>query len=275
MRLHQYKTGPIKVNLPDENQSLFSIFHDMAELFGMEFQNEAVKQLRAQLKDVKPKPSIDYESDYTHITTSNVDTLVSVINAITELSTDDYKQAFLQVDIAALKDTFKNAKKNRPKPKDWQTGDVFSIPLLDNSFAFGQVLDKKHCTCALINIKSNNTSLSQETFEKSQPISILHLSNGDLLNNGHWQILFNRATTLNPNGGHGGRFGDIGSKSYGQCGVLEDLANAYWGLVPWNIMYDENYYDELLLKGVTRPITVIVLTETDRIKYRKEKFGIE
>src|SRR5437870_597221 len=98
MKNYQLKIGSIKVNLPDENQKYFSIFEDLAELFGKGFQSEAVKLLRSKLKDVKPKASIDYESDYTHISTSNVDTILSVINAIEELTIGEPKKSFEQID---------------------------------------------------------------------------------------------------------------------------------------------------------------------------------
>jgi hypothetical protein len=266
--------GKIGISLPDENQSYFSIFEDLVELFGKEYQNEAAKILRSKLKDVKPKPSIDYESDYTHITTSNVDTLIAVIDSIIELTIDDYKNAFQEVNKAELNKIFTDAKKNRPKPKQWDTGDVFAIPLTEKTFTFGQVLNKKYCTCALFDIHSKNAILPVLEFKKLNPISILHLSNGDLLNNGQWQIIFNQEVTLNPDGGSGGKFGTIGCVSYGQCGVMADLAKAYWGLIPWNVMYDEYYYDKILLKGIKRPNSGIILSHEDRLKYRKEKFGI-
>ena len=273
MTQYKIQVGQITVNLPDENQSSFSIFEDLAELFDKEFQSEAVKLLKSQIKDVKPKPSIDSESDFTSITTSNVDTLLSVINVIIDLSTNESKKSFAQVNQPELKKIFTSAKKNRPKPKEWNTGDVFAIPLLDNTFSFGQVLDKKYCTCALFDIRSTNSGLTVEEFKKLKPLSILHLG-GDLLNNGQWKVLFNEAVTLNPDNGSGGRFGKIGCTSYGGGGTMTDLANAYWGLEPWNVLYEENYYDKILLKGISRPNTVLILNQVDRQKYRQEKFGI-
>jgi hypothetical protein len=274
MRSNPYKIGSVKINLPDENQGYFSIFEDLAELFGKEYQSDAVKVLRAKLKDVKPKASIDYESDFTHITTANVDTLLSVIKAIVELAPDKLPE-FSKIDEPALKDLFDKAKRNRPKPKEWKNGDVFSIPLCDHSFAFGQVLDKRYCTCALFDLKSNEPYMALPQFLKLKPLSILHLSNGDLLNNGQWKILFNEAIKLDPSAGNGGKAGTIGSISHGRCRAMTDLANVYWGLEPWNVMYEEDYYDELLLKNVVRPVTAVVLSQDERTKYRMEKFGIK
>lgn len=208
MRSKQYQIGPIKVNLPDENQGYFSIFEDLAEFFGKEYQSDAVKSLRSKLKDIKPKASIDYEADFTHITTTNVDTLISVINAIIELSKDKYEEDYSKIDYVALREIFLQSKKNRPKPVVWQTGDVFAIPLADKTFSFGQILDKKYCTCVLFNYKSDKPELSELNYLELQPLSILHLSNGDLLNNGQWSIIFNKQVRLDPNIGHGGKGGD-------------------------------------------------------------------
>ena len=273
MTKYQIQVGNIKINLPDENQSSFSIFEDLAELFDKEYQSEAIKLLKSKIKDVKPKPSIDGESDFTCITTSNVDTLLFVLNAIIDLSTDEYKKSFSHIEQINLPKIFANAKKNRPKSKEWNTGDVFAIPLIDNTFSFGQVLSTKYCTCVLFEIRSEKKTINQLEFKKLKPISILHIQ-GDLLNNGTWQVLFNEEITLNPESGSGGRYGDVGSISYGSGDTMTDLAEVYWGLSPWNVMGDEECYDKMLLKGITQPITALILNYADRQKYRQENFGI-
>jgi hypothetical protein len=268
--------GPIKVNFPDENDNSFSIFEDCAELFGQEFQSDAYKLLKAKLKNTKPNPSMDYEGDYLHITSANVDTIISTIETIIELSNSDNQTKFPKLDIDELKKEFTIAKKNRPKPKPWDTGDVYIVPLIDGSFTIGQVLSKNHCTCVVYDFRSlTQPTITQTEFKALKPISILHLSNGDFLNKGHWGIIFNEKVTLNPDSGHGGAYGQIGCLSYGGCGVLTDLADAYWGLTPWNTLGKEDYYDKMLLKNVSRPTIVNILNPVDRQKYRLEKYGIE
>lgn len=269
MNQYRYKLGPITINFPDENQSNFSIFEDLAALFGKEYQSEAVKLLRSELKDIKPKASIDYESDNASITTPNIGSLLAVINSIIELSDEKHKKLFPGINQDELKIVFANAKKNRPRAKIWQTGDVFAIPLNDNTFSIGQVIDKKHhCTCALFAIRTNTIPIDQSAFKNYKPIAIMHTTDS-LLNNGKWTILFNEPVTLNPNEGAGGRYGAVGSKSYSP-GIMTDLANAYWGLQPWNTWFDEKYLDKLLLKGLTVPNTALILNETERQKYREE-----
>jgi hypothetical protein len=275
MIAHQFNAGPIEIHMPDENQNYFSIFHDLAELFGTEYQKDAFRLLRDQLREVRPKPNMDYEADFTHITTSSVDTIVAVIVAISKLVTEDHKAAFPELNIAEIKEIFTRAKKNRPKPKPWQTGDVFAIPLLNKTFAFGQVLDQDHCTCVLFDAKSEVPLLEIGMIGSLQPVTIMHLGRGDLLNNGYWQVLFNHPASFDPASGFGGRWGTVGCTSFGSCEKMADLANAYWGLEPWNVMYEEDYYDKMLMKKLTRPKTALVLNEAERKRYRKEKFGID
>jgi hypothetical protein len=114
--------------------------------------------------------------------------------------------------------------------------------------------------------------LEHSDSKELKPISILHLT-GMLLNNGKWKVLFNETVRLNPDSGCGGKNGNVGSSSYSD-NTLEGLANAYWGLKPWNVEHDENFYDEILLKNISRPNNAIILNKADRQKYRHEKFGI-
>jgi hypothetical protein len=202
--------------------------------------------------------------------------IISTIEAIIEISNSNYQNKFPQLDIDELKKEFTQAKKNRTKPKSWETGDVFFVPLIDGSFTIGQVLSKNYCTCVVYEYRSlAQPTISKVDFKRLKPISILHLTNGDLLNNGHWGILFNEKIILDPSSGNGGTYGQIGCLSYGGCGVMTDLANAYWGLTPWNALYNEDYYDKMLLKNVSRPATASILNLADRQKYRREKYGIE
>ena len=56
---------------------------------------------------------------------------------------------------------------------------------------------------------------------------------------------------------------------------MTDLADAYWGLIPWNTLAFEDYYDQMLLKNILRPIAANVLGSADRKKYRLDNYGIE
>ena len=263
----------MQINLPDANQGGFSIFHDLADVFGYEYQNEASKALKTAVKDVRPKANIDHESDYTHITSSNPGTIIEIVKAIQSLAAPAHR-AVLDIDLNDLKNRLEFAKRNRPKPKRWETGDVFSFELKDGTYTFGQVLRKSWCTCALLDKRSIEPSISVSGLEGSRALSILHIG-GDRLNTGVWSVLFNLAPIADPDSGHGGRIPGIGSISYGGGGTMEDLANAYWGLTPWNVKYKEDYFDGMLQPGITRPNHAIVLSQEDRRAYRLKHFGVE
>jgi hypothetical protein len=47
---------------------------------------------------------------------------------------------------------------------------------------------------------------------------------------------------------------------HSDAGLIADLLDAWHGLAPWNVMFDENYFDSKLAPGVTRPSTALVLT---------------
>lgn len=54
--------------------------------------------------------------------------------------------------------------------------------------------------------------------------------------------------------------------------MLQELAEAYYGLLPWNA-FGEGYYDEMLMRGFERPKTALVLGPSERLAYC-EKHGI-
>ena len=50
-----------------------------------------------------------------------------------------------------------------------------------------------------------------------------------------------------------------------------DLAEAYYGLIPWNVYADEKELDKMLMKGVRRPRSAKVLKRKECKQYRMEK----
>jgi hypothetical protein len=68
--------------------------------------------------------------------------------------------------------------------------------------------------------------------------------------------------------------GYVGAKIY-DAGIVSDFIAAFHGIEPWNVMHDENYFDELLAPGLTRPATAVLLTPEERAAYRKAHFGVK
>ena len=128
------------------------------------------------------------------------------------------------------------------------------MKLSDGRFAWGQVLDKQYTapTCCLFGLLSKHAHLDAASVTTNQVLTILHLGS-NCLDKGTWRVVGNAQLCAAPDSGPGGKLGEVGSISFGGGGTLSDLAEAYYGLVPWNVYNDEKYFDRLLMPGVQRP----------------------
>ncbi len=264
------KYGNVEIHLPDENLACFSIFQDLTKLFGVDFQSEAIALLKNELKshtDLKPKPCIDFESGYADITSRSAITIFLVAGIINELVQQEEK---IEVSDTARQEVLKRLKEwKRPRPGKWKVGDVFSLKLKDSTFMFGQIigtnLTPKSPTCAIFEIRRSTETVSFDELKGSRVISVQNTS-GECLNDKTFKVLFNTELLADIKQANK-------SKSTGD-GNLLCLCNAYYGLEPWNVLYKDTYYDEMLLKGVERPQRVILLDKDARNKYRLEHFRI-
>ena len=265
------KYGNVAILLPDENLASFSIFQDLTKLFGVDFQSEAIALLKNELKshtDLKPKPRIDFESGYADITSRSANTIFLVAGIINGLVQQEEK---IEVSDTARQEVLKRLKEwKRPRPGKWKVGDVFSLKLKDSTFMFGQIigtnLTPKSPTCAIFEIRRSTETVSFDELKGSRVISVQNTS-GECLNDKTFKVLFNTELLADIKQANK-------SKSTGD-GNLLCLCNAYYGLEPWNVLYKDTYYDEMLLKGVERPQRVILLDKDARNKYRLEHFRID
>ena len=261
--------GNIEIVLPNETLGCFLIFQDLVNVFGVTYQYEAVGLLKSELKncvDLKPKPNIDYEANNTYIESRSADTIFKVADIINNLTIEKFK-AYLSND--EKREVLKKLKTwKRPKAAKWKVGDVFSLKLKDETFMFGQVIDThlthKSPTCCLFEIKKKTDQVTYKELIKSRIISIENTDN-EYLSNKTFKILFNAASLANAK---------VSKKKITGDSTLLNLCNAYYGLEPWNVLYDATFYDKMLFGGIKRPKTVLLLDEEERNKYRLEHFGI-
>ena len=238
--------GKFTLWLPDETSKQYYIFHDLAELFGFEFQSEAVKALKKNLtvQNLKPKPSVDFESDKTSIRTMSADTVYKVARSIDELTTPELASGLSGHEWEGILKQLKSWK--RPKPKKWTEGDIFCFQLKDESYTFGQVLKKpteitKIPTLALLDIKSETEQIDIEELKRASVITILHLLAMNL-ENGKWKIIGNSHTIFaDPFSGPWGKYSKTGSP-----GILESIANYYW--LKTHDYKDESRLTELIMQ---------------------------
>ncbi len=256
---------PFAIHLPDESISSFWISHDLAELFGYEFNSEAIDALNEKIeKDPYLKTLgvvIDGEADSVSIHCSSADEIFSISRVINELSIGEFNVQLGENDVIRLKKTLNSW--IRPIRQEWGTGDIYSFMLNDGSYGFGQVLmaHEKSATCGLFKINNEQSSADIKGFRKNKVISILNVLS-DKLDKGNWQIIGNKRPCDNPNKRVGKTLQGVGAMSY-SSGAMELIANAWFGLVPWNCGVSIGFFDEILLRGVRRPNSAWILSKKE------------
>ena len=262
-----YKFGEIEILLPDASTSYFFIDEDLAELFKLETNNEAVKLLRKTVRE-KVEPNLykrigfDYESSAVIIRTTNAELILEIARIINELANVNLSEE----EINSAKNQLLSHK--RPKKQKWKVGDIFQVPLENGTYGFGQVVwtSYTHPVCGLFDINKTDVPTLEEIV--SNPfISILSLTPNSL-DNHSWKVLGNMNVRVQKK--------DVPKKFIGittdfTSGILEELANAFYGVTPWNVFAEEDFFDEILLPTVKRPSTAKVLSSSERNLYRKEK----
>lgn len=255
--------------LPDESSSKFGIFYDLAELFGLEYNEEAVKLLRKTLRasseNPKRKAQIDWEADRVSVIATQPSVIFTIAKTINELSLPQYRQFLDETTSSRLAEILESWE--RPKPQKWGVGDVFYFSLCDGAFVYGQVLAKDYygSTCALFELKTERIEKDLQVMCKRSVITILHVG-PELLDKGIWTVLGSHSISIDPDSGPGGRRGQVGCRSF-DARILVQLAEAYYGLIPWNAFYRENYLDELLMKPFKRPPKAVILSPREREQY--------
>ncbi len=250
--------GRLEIDPPQADRRGFTIIVDLAGVLGLEFNHEAAKQLRAALrsrKEQKPKGTleIDHEADYVFLRAGNTPVLVHLLEALIEIAGE--KIGFTQSALATYRPKFEELEHSRPKAQNWKLGDVFAFALEDGSFGFGQVVGVKGrapATCALLDERSASPVFDPEAIATARVLAILHCGDLDLAS-GRWRVIGHREAVVDP---WSGPANDM------TWGVIAQLANAYYGLSPWN-EHGEKAYDKILMPGVRRPSNAKIATDEE------------
>lgn len=262
--------GHFSISFPSASFNVFTIFEDLADFFDTDYQSDAVKILKMELTklNLKPKPSIDYESDNTQIESRNADTIFKVANLIMNLTIPEKQKKLTKKELEVILIRLKSWKK--PPKQKWKVKDIFSIPLKNNTYSFGQIvgthLTKTSPICALFELNKNDCSTTFEELSKCRVISVWNCSSEEL-DNHMFKTLFDCELISKPE--------KVKDSSVSGGASFQTLANIFFGLEPWNVMFKDDYYDKFFQEGIERPENIIWLNEKERIKYRREKFNID
>jgi hypothetical protein len=164
-------------------------------------------------------------------------------------------------------------KKSAFKRSRWTPGMVYAVPLSDGTFGYVQAISEAMVNVidvAIFSHRSPNLATAPPKLEKAQVISLDATWRQDL-DSGHWAALGVVELVVDPSAmpnqviiGTGTTVGIKHCSAGGIAGLLE----AWHGLAPWNVMFDESYFDLKLAPNVSRPSTALVLTSAEREAHR-------
>jgi hypothetical protein len=143
-------------------------------------------------------------------------------------------------------------------------GDVFLVPLNNGDYALGQIIDYEtralHCiSIGLFDQKvSSIVSLKDVSINENTIYSTLlafHIN----IERGKWPIIGNQELKV-PKKLYPFekelKKGGVGAKIFSE-GNIEDFVNAFYGLKPWNLYKQEDFFDRLLIDSKKKPKNLI------------------
>lgn len=170
--------------------------------------------------------------------------------------------------------------KTRRKQSRWKPGMVYAVPLADGSFGIAQAGESQGPFVNVIYVSlflDRYMQIPDEVpnLKRDTAVSLVATWR-QALNRGEWLSLAVSPEVFRKIEFPNERFannGYVGAKEY-DAGLLANFLSAFHGLLPWNVMHNPSFYDELLLPGSPRPQYVQILSEIDREKYRREVLKI-
>jgi len=142
--------------------------------------------------------------------------------------------------------------------QEWEIRDLFTVKLVDGTYAIGQVVDVSiphTASCAFFNrrisisIPNQPPKLTPEDIIAGATVIEAHLDRGA------WKV-FSRCPVLLkrtqwPNEATRSK-GWVGSRVYTGA-ILEDFLNAYYALALWDKFHDPHFLDKILIDPSKKP----------------------
>lgn len=260
--------GVLEIVLPTAGESQCYLFRDLTELLGVEYNSEALDRFETEWKKRRKRGRLDLDCE------ADAVSIYGGREAILEAALLIYELAVPSVtrptpaDVEQARAAIKRHK--RPPRVPWAVGDIFAAPLADGSFAMGQVLWEETFakgftgrapTVALFEHRVTNLeAVDLDEGVTARTLAILHVQS-DSLDGGSWRILGRRSVVDDPFSGP--CTGRDGLKT--SWDGLQVLANAWHGLEPWNQFFRTDFLDQLLMRGVERPASAVMLTAEERV----------
>lgn len=146
----------------------------------------------------------------------------------------------------------------------YNSGDVFTVQLLDSTYSVGQVLKISRLAlnsvfCAFFSMRLKEGQKPEYSeIVSSNIISILFVTR-DLLDSKKWKVVANFPSVevpskINYEELEQNKF--VGAKIIGSANVVKFLS-AFHSIFPWNAFFKDNYFDNLLISPEKKPENLI------------------
>lgn len=161
----------------------------------------------------------------------------------------------------------------------YKPGMVYAVPLADGTFGIAQAgaaMWPQVIYVALYADRLESLPTAAPPLSRANAVSLAATWKKQL-NRGPWIPLgvANEVATLAefPNETHKDQ-GYVGAKNH-DAEILAEFLSAWHGLLPWNVMFDPAYYDELLAKDAPPSDKIRILDAAERAAYRESVFGVK
>ncbi len=151
----------------------------------------------------------------------------------------------------------------RRKKINWQTGDVFVVPLSNGKVNVGHALGQSmpnSVRIALYKEVFNNDEVPSvdQLCKEDNLISLIEVTS-EQLTYGVWKIIGNKPVQIPLERQPNEQFRSarwVGA-SFSDAALAEDFLNAFYALGPWDNWYDPNYLDKYLVDPSKKPDNLI------------------
>jgi len=145
----------------------------------------------------------------------------------------------------------------------WKDGDLFAVPLVDSTYALGQVIDLQmpnvvRCAIYSARLSAGDFSRASAIHADATLISLVATTR-EHLDFGVWTALGSAPISVRRDQLPNERFraaGWVGAKIH-DASIVEEFCNAFHALLPWDDWADPDYLDRLLVSPSVKPKNLV------------------
>lgn len=160
--------------------------------------------------------------------------------------------------------------KKKKKVAVFEPGDIFLVPLEGSkSYGVGQVVEitkeaLNSVICGFYSLQVDKEFKASDAVEKK--LIAVQFTSPDLLKEGFWPVVGN-VSSIDPNKYMGldelKKNGYIGAEIEGSA-IIRMFLSAYFGLIPWNTYYRDDYFDDMMLNPGNKPSNIFFEEKTEQ-----------